>query len=133
LFENYWQGKGNMWLNTDEFNEVVSVAENAGAKDVPGRLILLHGHEYIAKTISFYKSNKYAKAFGTATLIYTKQGKAVGFYDGYDFDAKPWGQRSIKYESETRGVNIGSYFSNAKNFKIYYNMGVLFSQTYIDK
>jgi len=71
------------------------------------------------RVVSFYSSPEYDKVFGSATLYYNNQGNIVGFYDLYDFDSKPWGERSIKNEIITRMVNIVSP-STAKPFSIRY-------------
>jgi hypothetical protein len=128
LFEQYWLGKGDYWLSKKEFENVVLAAEKAGAKNIPGTVVVIHGHEYIQKIISFYGSERYAKAFGTATMIYTKQGNAVGFFDTYDFDYR-WGQRTIGAELQTDAVNLASHYAgNASVYRIFYNMGVSYSQ-----
>lgn len=133
LFENYWQGKGTYYISTEEFAKIVAAAEKAGAKNTPGVKITLNGHEYVAKTISFYSSSRYDKAVGTATMLYDPNGNAVGFYDRYDFDPKSWGDRSISAESITRLVLAASAFSNAKDFNVYYGKGVTYYQNYIQK
>ena len=43
----------------------------------------------------------------------------LGFFDHYDFDSKPWGERSVKNELITRAVETVSP-SEAKDFKIRY-------------
>ena len=133
LFENYWLAKGTYYISEKEFTQIAAAAEKAGAKEVKGVKINLNGHEYIAKTISFYGSAKYDKAFGTATMIYDLQGKAVGFYDKYDFDPKSWGDRSTSAEIKTRMVFAASIISKANDFNIYYGKGVSFKQSYLEK
>ncbi|HEX9503000.1 MAG TPA: hypothetical protein VF974_01595 [Patescibacteria group bacterium] len=104
-----------------------------GAQNIPGVKITLNGHEYVVKTISFYSSDRYDKAFGTATMLYDPQGKAVGFYDKYDFDPKSWGDRSVSAETKTRMVFVASNFGGAKDFNVYYGKGVSYYQNNIQK
>ena len=129
LFENFWLGKGSYYISDKEFIEIVAAADKAGAANTKGVKINLNGHEYVVKTISFYGSDKYDKAFGTATMLYDLQGKAVGFYDKYDFDPKSWNTRSFSAEAKTRLVFLASMISQAKDFKVFYGKGVTYSQT----
>ena len=71
------------------------------------------------RAINFYSSSEYDKAFGTATLYYNSKGNIIGFFDHYDFDSKPWGERSFINELITRAVETVSP-SEAKDFKIRY-------------
>lgn len=73
--------------------------------------------------VNFYKSNSndlklyFSKA--TVKFYYNKDGHAIlnGFYDKYDFDPKPWGERSRINEIITRAYNI---YSSGKKFDIKY-------------
>ncbi len=71
--------------------------------------------------IDFYNSDTDLKlSFGRATVYYIdNNGKATftGFYDVYDFDPKPWGNRSFKNEVITRAYNV---YSSGKGFEINY-------------
>lgn len=62
----------------------------------------------------------YAASFGVATMYFGPSGNAVGFYDRYDFDAKPNGTRSFSGElSTTIGRGLGSAFKG-EEFEIGY-------------
>ena len=52
-----------------------------------------------------------------ATVFLNERGNIVGLYDEYDFNALPWGERSIKNEIKTRLVKAIS-LKNAKAFSI---------------
>lgn len=73
--------------------------------------------------IDFYKSssNDLRLSFGKATVKfqYNKRGHAImkGFYDKYDFDPKPWGERTILGEVITRVYN---FYSSGKAYEIKY-------------
>ena len=69
------------------------------------------------RVVSSYSSSEYDKAFGNATLYYNSKGNIIGFFDHYDFDSKPCGERSVKNELITRAVETFSP-SEAKDFKI---------------
>ena len=84
--------------------------------DAPSGNVVGHGSK---RAVSFYSSSEYDKAFGTATLYYNSKGNIIGFFDHYDFDSKPWGERSVKNELITRAVETVSS-SEAKDFKIRY-------------
>ena len=84
--------------------------------DAPSGNVVGHGSK---RAVSFYSSSEYDKAFGTATLYYNSKGNIIGFFDHYDFDSKPWGERSVKNELITRAVETVSP-SEAKDFKIRY-------------
>jgi len=125
LFENYWLKKGTMYLSEKVFKNISEAAEKAGAKNIPGNPVIILGRTYIAKTVSFYKSEEFALAIGTATMLYDTKGAPVGFYDRYDFDMKSWGERSIKNEAKTRLVFDASILTNnGKDFDLYYGVGV---------
>jgi RHS repeat-associated protein len=132
LFENYWLKKGDYYLTQNTFEEVAAIADKAGAKDIRGSEIIIDGKKYVVKVISFYGSDKYDKAFGSATLIYDQHGKAVGFYDKYDFDPKAWGDRSVSAETKTRLVYDASLITgNGKTFNIFSGAGIKYYWQYV--
>ena len=61
-----------------------------------------------ANVVSFYGNNEYERAYGSESVYYNQHGRAVGFYDVYDFNKQPWGNRTVKNELITRGVNFVS-------------------------
>jgi hypothetical protein len=71
--------------------------------------------------INFYELGFDLKySFGEAKIYYKiENGNIIytGFEDLYNFDAKPWGDRSVTNEIITRGYG---WWSNGKPFKIHY-------------
>ena len=126
LFENYWTGKGDVELSGERFAGILLyVKENAPKSSsqtpvtligAPSGNVVGHGSK---RAVNFYSSSEYDKAFGTATLYYNSKGNIIGFFDHYDFDSKPWGERSFINELITRAVETASP-SEAKDFKIRY-------------
>lgn len=124
MFENYWNGEGDVELNSGRFAGIlIYVKENnpstSGKTEI--KLSNANGTSQAAykQAVSFYSSPEYEKVFGTSTLYYNHQNQIVGFYDFYDFDSKEWGIRSIKNEIITRAVDFFSP-SNAKPFNLRY-------------
>ena len=126
LFENYWTGKGDVELSGERFAGILLyVKENAPKSSsqtpvtligAPSGNVVGHGSK---RAVNFYSSSEYDKAFGTATLYYNSKGNIIGFFDHYDFDSKPWGERSFINELITRAIETASP-SEAKDFKIRY-------------
>lgn len=124
MFENYWKGEGDVELSGKRFAGILMFVKEKNPKiGDPLKVKLNNGDgtfsEGNARVVNFYTSSEYDKVFGSATLYYNKQGNVVGFYDFYDFDSKPWGQRSTKNEIITRAVEMVSP-SIAKAFSIFY-------------
>jgi RHS repeat-associated protein len=124
LFENYWNGGGDVELSGKRFaGMLVYMKDNEPKASAPSKVTLSNGNgtysDGTKRNVSFYSSTEYDKAFGTATVYYNAKGNVVGFYDYYDFDSKPWGQRSTKNEIITRAVEFVSP-NNAKPFSIRY-------------
>lgn len=65
-----------------------------------GRIIKTSWGGYKA-SFSWYDT-KYENVFGGATIIFDQHLNPVGLYDKWDFDWKPWGERSVKGEIKTR-------------------------------
>ena len=126
LFENYWKGNGDVELSGERFAGILLyVKENAPKSSnqtpvtligAPSGNVVGHGSK---RAVNFYSSSEYDKAFGTATLYYNSKGNIIGFFDHYDFDPKPWGERSYRNELITRAIETASP-SEAKDFKIRY-------------
>jgi hypothetical protein len=119
MFERYWLGKGDMVLTKPQFNEIVEFAKSQGAEGIEGTPTTYNGQPAIAKVISFY-GTPHANSLGSATLYYDSKGNAIGFYDYYNFDSKPWGVRPFDAELKTRLVNLDGQMIGAKPFKIIY-------------
>ncbi|TAM92963.1 MAG: hypothetical protein EPN39_21215 [Chitinophagaceae bacterium] len=123
LFENYWNGKGNLELSGERFAGILMYVKDKNPKSsapVPVNFLNSKGEIITSgskKAVSFYSSPEYDKAFGTATLYYNSKGNIIGFYDKYDFDSKPWGERSTKNEIITRSVEMFSP-DKARDFDI---------------
>ena len=116
LRKHYDEGTGKDFiLKSDEFKYLLNKGEVdfANAKDI--------GDGYYSATINFYNSDNDLKfSFGRATVIYkADSGKNIfcHFSDRYDFDSKPWGDRSYLNEIITRGYKK---WSDGKAFNIYY-------------
>jgi len=116
LRHHYSKGSGEDFIITSkEFNFLVSRGkiDYASAK--------LGEDGYYTASIDFYGSGRDLQySFGKAFVKFYSKGlytRLLGFYDRYDFDAKPWGTRSISAELITRGY--GSIV-NGTSFDIYY-------------
>ena len=119
MFERYWLAKGDMVLSEAQFAEIVRLADKQGAAKVKGTPTTYNGQPATAKVISFY-GTAHANSLGSATLYYDADGNAIGFYDYFNFDPKPWGKRSFSAELKTRLVNGDGLMFGAKPFKITY-------------
>jgi hypothetical protein len=109
LFENYWTGGGDVELSGQRFAGILLyVKDNDPTAGKPTNVVFSNDAHGTQKSVSFYSSSEYDKAFGTATLYYNTKGNIVGFYDRYDFDSQPRGQRTLKNEIITRAVNFVS-------------------------
>jgi RHS repeat-associated protein len=120
LFTNYWLSGGDVTLSQERFNSIV---RSAGVvKGNPKAIILSNGQAGLAKVHTFYNSSEYSLALGSATIYYNQAGTPVGFYDNYNFDSKPWGERSYMNEIKTRGVSAAGSAHEATPFNIYYGL-----------
>lgn len=119
MFERYWLGQGDMVLTKAQFTEIAELAKAQGADKIKGTVTTYNGRPATVKVISFY-GTAHANSLGSATLYYDAEGNAIGFYDYFNFDPKPWGQRSFSAEVKTRMVNLDGYMFDAKPFKITY-------------
>lgn len=124
MFENYWNGNGDVELSGKRF---AGILLDIKADKIPmtnnGEVILKSSDGTSSKgsvhVANFYNSNEYSLAFGRATIYKNADGNVVGFYDFYDFDTKSWGTRHFKNEVKTRAVRYASP-SSAKPFAIRY-------------
>ncbi len=123
LISNYQNGIGNIQLDINEFGIIKEfINTRFNLKSHNGYDIILEngtiGKSFI---ISFYNSPEFDHAFGTATIYVDQNFKIVGFMDVYDFDSRPWGQRSYKAEFLSRFIKCISP-KKAKPFKITYGL-----------
>ena len=124
MFENYWNGNGDVELSGKRF---AGILLDIKADKIPmtnnGEVILKSSDGTSSKgsvhVANFYNSNEYSLAFGRATIYKNADGNVVGFYDFYDFDTKSWGTRHFKNEVKTRAVRYASP-SSAEPFAIRY-------------
>lgn len=117
-FDRYWTGGGDVTITGDEFADIVNSA--AGLPVLETFQIGTKNGSFIAHKFDFYSNEKYNAGLGSAWIIYGAGGLAVGLYDRYDFNSKPWGVRSIKAELQTRAVQTAGYYSGAAPYQITY-------------
>ena len=123
LLENYWNGNGNIELTSLRFEEIKQYLLNVvDFRHVKGfEVILSDGTKGKAFIVSFYGSKEYGHAFGTATVYTNDNYEIVGFKDYYDFDFRPFGERSFKAEAISRIIK-GVSPKKAKPFNITYGL-----------
>lgn len=121
-FDRYWTGGGDTALTTGEFQDIVNSAQ--GLPVLETFQVGTKSGSFIAHKFDFYSNEKYNAGLGSAWIIYGDGGRAVGFYDRYDFNSKPWGVRSIKAELQTRAVQAAGYYSGAAPYQITYGTSV---------
>ena len=119
LLRHYKQGNGEDYmLSHYEFQYLM---ENG---KIITDTITMGDDGYSTANISFYGSNfDLANSFGTATVKYKQSSNGnhyLAFKDNYNFDPKPWGERSYGAEILTR---MGAML-NGVSFMIYYNKGL---------
>jgi hypothetical protein len=118
LFERYWLAEGDLQLPQAEFDQIA-----AGLGGLP----ILESYQigtanglYFAHKFDFYSNPRYDAGLGSAWVIFDSSGRAVGLYDRYDFNPKPWGVRSVSAEMKTRGVNFSGRLAGAAPYQITY-------------
>jgi len=118
MFDHYWSGTGGDYhLTNAEFVDVISQGRPIDNTRTDHPFL---GQPAYEERWDWYGSGTYNFAFGrSAVYIRKSDGSAFGFEDDYDFDAKPWGTRSLPAEAFTR---LGAVFirDGAANFKIKY-------------
>ena len=103
LFEHYWLGRGtNVELTDDEFGRVVNVVSGLSQPDAE---VIALGDETLSRKQFGFPPGEFDAAFGTASVFYDQQGKAVGFYDRYNFDIR-W-RGSVSPTAKVIGVRAG--------------------------
>ncbi len=103
LVEHYLKGDATDYtLSDEEFNKFVAEMKKDGRLN--GELTQAPGmpEGVMQQGVNAY-GTPYALAVGSTTLYYV-QGKPVGYRHYCDFDGKPWGQRPVKAEIETRAA-----------------------------
>jgi hypothetical protein len=130
-FDHFMFQKGQtMQLDSTTFSDIMTNA--VVLTDTKHEVLLDGGIKGWAVKVSLYKSNAYAKALGQAFVFYNEQGLAVGFFDRYDFNPKPFGKRLFKYEIMTRGANIYGQLAGGRGFEIRYGLtGTQKEETYM--
>jgi len=121
MFENYWLGKGDVPLSRERFDAIVRHADTISPIKVDEDFTD-SGQRILRKSYNFSGSGELGQALGTASIFYNGP-KAIGFYDEYNFDPKPFfsdeSERTTLQEIQTRGVRaIGP--RSAKPFEITY-------------
>ena len=121
LFENYWQGGGDINISNQRFNSIVNEATSpvGSAKNVT----LSNGQSGTAQVFNFYNSSEYSLAIGNGTIFYNQAGTAVGFNDTYDFNPLWFNtHRSLTNELKTIGVHTAGSLYGAKPFNFSYGV-----------
>lgn len=118
LFEAYWLAQGDLQLSQAEFEQITGSLE--GPPVLESYQIGTANGMYVAHKFDFYNNPRYDAGLGSAWVIFDSSGRAVGLYDRYDFNAKPWGVRSASAEVQTRGVNALGRFFGAAPYQITY-------------
>lgn len=125
-FYDYVNGGGkDKVLTKSQFNDIVATAtkiESQNPYSVITGTIQIKDKEYITKTVSFYSDRTYDYALGTATLIYDKNGVAVGFQDAYDFDIQASGERALVDEIVTQAVGKLGDVVGANSYRLLYGI-----------
>jgi hypothetical protein len=120
LFDDYWQSGGQgVRLGGPRFKDIADHASTLKPEKV-SQVTGPNGEALQARSYSFYGSPDYGRSLGKATLFYDRSGKPVGFYDYYNFDPKPIGERNLLAELETRGMHALGSWHGAKDFPVYY-------------
>lgn len=88
---NYWVGRkgGTMYLTDAQMGHVANVAKGPGASSKAIGMEDWNGHEAITTSVSFY-GTALGAAFGVATVLYDRNGLAIGFRDNFDFNKRDW-------------------------------------------
>jgi RHS repeat-associated protein len=112
LFAHFLGGSGeNICLSTGQFLDIAQHAHPTGLK-----MPYMNGN--YAQHVTFDTFN-YRNAFGTSTMYFNSMGTPQGFYDLYDMNPQPWGNRSIAGEALTRLGHTG-YSVSAEDYEIGY-------------
>jgi len=117
MFSNYWIGNEGIELSDLRFQNVKEyLSIEIDFRKAAGYNIMLNdGSKGKSFIVSFYTSEEYGHAFGSATIYTNDKYEIVGFLDYYDFDKRPWGERSYKSEANNSFGIPKKYFKELLN------------------
>ena len=104
MLNQYMSGTGEDYAMRETSWERVSVyaKEKIGTKYNEGSSFTVDDKTYYQCQVSFYDNIDLGAAFGTSTVYFDSNGNPAGFKDTYNFDSKPWGERTVVGELSTR-------------------------------
>ena len=112
-FERYWLGKGNLELSQEQFGEILSLLPDTSITFSQGAFNFVRDSQnFYAYKHDFYNT-KYDGLLGRAWVIYDANLNPVGLFDRYDFNSKPWADRSIGNHIKTGLVRGASSFCDS--------------------
>jgi RHS repeat-associated protein len=86
LLEHYWLGRGtNVVLTEDQFGRVVDVVSGLPQPDAEAVSL---GDQTLLRRQFGFPPGEFDAAFGTGSVFYNQEGRAIGFYDRYNFDMR---------------------------------------------
>lgn len=117
LFEHYWLGRGtNVELTEAQFGRAVDVVSGLAQPDAEAVSL---GDQTLLRRQFGFPPGEFDAAFGTGSVFYNQEGRAVGFYDGYNFDIR-W-RGSLGLTGTVIGVRVGcAVAGNCAAFDITY-------------
>jgi hypothetical protein len=121
LFAQYWTGKGNYYLSTNEVVLIASEINRMGSECCTDSAYI-KGYDSVhmqRKLINFYLSKELAHALGYST-VYFEKNILCAFYDDYDFNPKPWGVRPFFHEIKTRFMHWAGKLRGAQPYEVIY-------------
>jgi hypothetical protein len=114
-FERYWLGLGDYELSSQEFREIIAELPRAVPKfpehisNGIGIYFFSRGDEHFhGIKYDFYGSPRVDALLGRAWIIFDENDRPVGLWDRYDFNSKPWPDRSLRNHMEVFGVRNAS-------------------------
>ncbi|MGH7429942.1 MAG: hypothetical protein ACREJ4_16525, partial [Candidatus Methylomirabilaceae bacterium] len=86
LFEHYWLGRGtDVELTEEQFARVVDVVSGLPQGDAEA---VPFGDRTLLRRQFGFPPGEFDAAFGTGSVFYNQEGRAVGFFDRYNFDVR---------------------------------------------
>jgi hypothetical protein len=121
LFAQYWTGRGNYYLSTDEVVLIASEINKMGGRCCTDSAYITgcDSMQTQRKLINFYLSKELAHALGYST-VYFEKNILTAFYDDYDFNPKPWGMRPFFHEIKTRFMYWAGRLRGARPYEVLY-------------